>query len=209
MAKVKNKSRVPRETYNYELHKGYLGGVVKTRVYTGITNDSERRTAENNRDSKDFDHIKVSADGSRELAENKETAAIDFPNMIEEGEIQEFINSLAIDYNRYDRFEAAYALISYGAKSVGPLIDALKIDNWKIRGNAAWTLGKIGDSRAVKPLIDALCDEVPEVRATAGQAILNIGKSAIVSLSESLNSSKPKNKGIISCLLAALSSEQD
>jgi len=121
--------------------------------------------------------------------------------MPDEREIPELINRLAIDNHR---FEAADALISFGAKSVEPLLAALKIDNWKIRGNAAWTLGKIGDHRAVKPLIDALCDEVPEVRATAGRAILNIGTPAIQPLSESLDNARIKNKRLASCLLSSL-----
>jgi HEAT repeat protein len=131
---------------------------------------------------------------------------VDISIMSQEREIPELINSLATDYNR---FEAADALISKGAKSVEPLMAALKLDNWKIRGNAAWTLGKIGDHRAVKPLIDALGDEVPEVRATAGQALLNIGTPAIGPLVESLNSAKLKNKGLVSCLLTALHGEPD
>jgi len=121
--------------------------------------------------------------------------------MPEEREIRELINKLAVDYHR---FEAADALISQGSRAVEPLLAALKLDNWKIRGNAAWTLGKIGDRRAVTPLIDALGDEVPEVRASAGQAILSIGKPAIEPLSESIRSARVRNRKLASGLLSAL-----
>lgn len=121
--------------------------------------------------------------------------------MPDEREIPELIDKLAVDYNR---FEAADALISQGGRAVEPLLAALKLDNWKIRGNAAWTLGKIGDHRAIRPLIDALGDEVPEVRAAAGRAILSIGKPAIEPLSESVDNARVRNRKLARGLLSTL-----
>lgn len=47
---------------------------------------------------------------------------------------------------------------------VAPLIQALKDENSDVRRTAAWTLGKIGDARAVEPLSQALKDENSDVR---------------------------------------------
>ena len=53
-----------------------------------------------------------------------------------------------------------------------PLIEALRDnENWIIRRNAAQTLGKLKDQRAMAPLIRALTDENSEVRKQADVAI--------------------------------------
>jgi len=105
------------------------------------------------------------------------------------------------------RFDAAYALMALGGDAVEPLLGALRMDNWEVRGNAAWALGKIGDPRSVEPLIEALDDEVPEVRATAARAILNIGARATEQLLRSLDSGRSKNPGLLACILSMLESE--
>jgi HEAT repeat protein len=52
--------------------------------------------------------------------------------------------------------EAEDALVKIGKPSVQPLCDALKSENADVRRDAAETLGKIGDARAVEPLILAV-----------------------------------------------------
>lgn len=49
----------------------------------------------------------------------------------------------------------------------------------KIRGEAAWALGKSGDSRAVGPLVLVLRDGDRNVREWAGLALVKIGKPAV------------------------------
>jgi HEAT repeat protein len=107
------------------------------------------------------------------------------------------------------RFEAADALISLGGKAVEPLQAALKLENWKIRGNAAWILGKIGDARAVDALIDALNDDVAEVRGTAGQALINIGEPSYKPLQSRLEKGSLKSKSLASCVLSCLKIDDD
>lgn len=124
--------------------------------------------------------------------------------MTETQDVHGLIKALASESKR---FEAADILISLGGKAVEPLLAALKFDNWKIRGNAAWTLGEIGDQRAVVPLIEALEDDVPEVRATAGRAIQIIGSPAIEPLAMTLNSGRLKNKGLARFVLSSLKKE--
>jgi bilin biosynthesis protein len=101
-------------------------------------------------------------------------------------------------------FEAAVTLISLGGKAVEPLLAALSFDNWKIRGNAAWILGKLGDARAVEALIKALGDEVPEVRATAGGALINIGEPAIGPLQKFIEKGDSTSKGLAAGILSCI-----
>jgi len=101
-------------------------------------------------------------------------------------------------------FEAANTLISMGSKAVEPLLAALKFENWKVRGNAAWTLGKIGDARAVGALVEALGDDVPEVRATAGRALMNIGEPSIGPLREAAEHGDKRKKSLACCVLSCL-----
>jgi hypothetical protein len=58
----------------------------------------------------------------------------------------------------------------------------------QIRQEAAVTLGKIGDSRAVPPLIKALIDPEGNFRQDAADALVNIGAPAVEPLISALNS---------------------
>ena len=61
-------------------------------------------------------------------------------------------------------------------KDVGGLIEALKGKDWRVRIDAAGTLGDIGDTRAVEPLIEALKDENSIVRSIVEEALGKIRK---------------------------------
>ena len=126
--------------------------------------------------------------------------------MSEKQDLSSLIRSLASENKR---FEAADALISLGGRSVEPLLAALKFENWKIRGNAAWTLGKIKDPRAVDSLIEALNDAVPEVRATAGCALINIGEPSIDPLLRYVQNGNPASKGLAACILSAILGDEE
>ncbi len=61
------------------------------------------------------------------------------------------------------------------------LVDALLDRHWKVRGNAACALPKMGDDTglAVSRLAGALRDETPYVRGCAAQALGEIGPAAL------------------------------
>jgi HEAT repeat protein len=64
----------------------------------------------------------------------------------------------------------------------------LSHEDAKIRGQAAWALGKSGDSRAVGPLIQAFEDKDKDVRHWAGLALVKIGRPAVEELVIALES---------------------
>lgn len=64
-----------------------------------------------------------------------------------------------------------------GAPAVEPLIRTLNGGDDRIRGEAAATLGEIGDPAAVGPLVDALADEA--VAPAVADALVAIGKPAV------------------------------
>lgn len=73
-----------------------------------------------------------------------------------------------------------YALENMGRKAVVPLTKTLKDKDWRVRGNAAIVLGKIGDEKAQKSLSGALQgmfskDSNQYVRGKAAEALGNIG----------------------------------
>jgi len=87
--------------------------------------------------------------------------------------------------------EAARALVRIGKPVVEPLVAALEDENSYVQGYAAWTLGEIGDPRAVEPLIAALKDKDPFVSERAAWALGEI-----------------KDRRAVEPLIAALNHEQ-
>ena len=75
-------------------------------------------------------------------------------------------------------------------RAVAALTQALISNgNFPVRLNAAESLGKIGDAKAVGPLTKAMEDRASVVRITATQALGKIGKPAVEALMEGLKSS--------------------
>lgn len=63
------------------------------------------------------------------------------------------------------------ALLRYGQKSLEPVLQNLKSHNPKVRKEAAYLLGGLGDVRAVEALISTLQDPDPAVRQNAVYAL--------------------------------------
>ena len=61
---------------------------------------------------------------------------------------------------------------------MGPLIEALKHEEWHVAGSAAEALGEIGDAAAVGSLIEALKHEEWHVAISAAEALGKIGDAA-------------------------------
>jgi HEAT repeat protein/Fe-S cluster biogenesis protein NfuA len=70
------------------------------------------------------------------------------------------------------REKAAQALAAIGPPAVKPLIAVLQSEDQYTCNYAAWTLGVIGDDRAVEPLIEALNDTRRSLRRNVARALL-------------------------------------
>lgn len=96
----------------------------------------------------------------------------------EEQEIETLIENLnAQDVNV--KADSVKALVEIGEPAVEPLIQALGAENSDTRENAAVTLGKIKDERAVQPLVEMLTDEEWEIEKAATNALIEIGGPAV------------------------------
>lgn len=85
------------------------------------------------------------------------------------------------DSNKWVRRETSGALSKMGEPATDPLIHLLDDPDWKVRGAAAWALGRIGSKNAVEPLIKSLLeDENGFVRSGAVNALGNIGDKRAV-----------------------------
>lgn len=79
------------------------------------------------------------------------------------------------DVNKWVRRETSGALSKMGDPATDPLIELLEDSDWKVRGAAAWALGRIGNKKAVEPLIKSLLeDENGFVRSGAANALGNL-----------------------------------
>jgi HEAT repeat protein/Fe-S cluster biogenesis protein NfuA len=70
------------------------------------------------------------------------------------------------------REKAAQALAAIGPPAVKPLIAVLQSEDQYTCNYAAWTLGVIGDDRAVEPLVEALNDTRRSLRRNVARALL-------------------------------------
>ena len=81
------------------------------------------------------------------------------------------------DNNKLVRREASTALSRMDA-AVDPLIEVLDDEDWRVRGAAAWSLGNLGNEKAIPALEKLLDDESGYVKAGAESAINSIKKEA-------------------------------
>ncbi len=68
------------------------------------------------------------------------------------------------------------SLLRYGRKSVEPVLQSLTSEDPRVRREAAYLLGGLGDPRAVDPLLGALGDPDPRVRQNAAYALGELGR---------------------------------
>ena len=103
-------------------------------------------------------------------------------NMSKSKAIEELIRDLP-DEEGYFREEAARALAEHDGEAVGPLVAALRSDNWRLRGGSAYVLGLIADPKATQPLTQALMNEHNEwIRCEIGATLGRIGNPSMPSL---------------------------
>ena len=85
------------------------------------------------------------------------------------------------EFYERDRREVAKALVKVGKPAVEPLIGALSDNSSRVRMEAAWALGEMGDERTVEPLLSALkYSDDWGLRRMAGMALGKIGDERAV-----------------------------
>lgn len=77
--------------------------------------------------------------------------------------------------DRHERQEAAMVLGSRGAEALVPLLDFAHDPDPSVRRAVAYSLGDIGNPRAIKPLISMLDDDDPLVQCAAARSLWRIG----------------------------------
>lgn len=93
------------------------------------------------------------------------------------------------DGNKWVRRDTSGALSKMGDPATEPLIGLLDDSDWRVRGAAAWGLGRIGNKKAVDPLIKILLeDENGFVRSGAANALGAINdEKAVEPLKKAMN----------------------
>lgn len=102
--------------------------------------------------------------------------------------IEPLIENLRDD-NKWVRRDTSGALSKMGDPATEPLIGLLDDSDWRVRGAAAWGLGRIGNRKAVEPLIKILLeDENGFVRSGAANALGSIkDEKAVEALKKAMN----------------------
>lgn len=119
-------------------------------------------------------------------------------------DINELINALNYKENKEVRQKAANALVRIGVPVIGPLINALNVDDSDMRYNVSSVLGYCGDIRAVKALIHTLEDRDENVQDMAATALIRLGKIAVEPLIEALKSPNKDVQGYAASILGEI-----
>lgn len=110
-------------------------------------------------------------------ANRRSQAALGLGHLADPQAVDALIATLCHDPELNVQEDATWALVRIGPASVEPLIQALRDPSAAARHNAAHTLGKIGDRRAIDGLIAALGDGDAPVRLKAAYALGQIGEA--------------------------------
>jgi HEAT repeat protein len=108
-------------------------------------------------------------------------------------------------YTGYDLdMPAVNGLYEVGYATVEPLVKCLDNDDTRVQANAIYTLGKIGDERAIQPLINHLAAATIELRSRISDALIKIGRSSIPALVKLLDNKDRELKWIGAYCLAQI-----
>jgi HEAT repeat protein len=108
-------------------------------------------------------------------------------------------------YTGYDLdMPAVNGLFEIGYATVEPLVKSLDNEDTRVQANAAYTLGKIGDERAIQPLINHLPDASLEMRSRISDALIKIGRASIPALVRLLDTKDREIKWIAAYSLAQI-----
>ncbi len=108
-------------------------------------------------------------------------------------------------YTGYDMdLPAINGLFEIGYATVEPLVKCLDSEDTRVRANAIYALGKIGDERAIQPLINRLPAASLEMRSRISDALIKTGRASIPALIGLLESKDREVKWIAAYSLAQI-----
>jgi HEAT repeat protein len=108
-------------------------------------------------------------------------------------------------YTGYDLdLQAINGLYEIGYAAVEPLVKCLDNEDTRVRANAIYALGKIGDERAIQPLINHLPAASLEMRSRISDALIKIGRVSIPALTKLLENKDREIKWIAAYSLAQI-----
>jgi HEAT repeat protein len=108
-------------------------------------------------------------------------------------------------YTGYDLdLQAINGLYEIGYAAVEPLVKCLNNEDTRVRANAIYALGKIGDERAIQPLINHLPAASLEMRSRISDALIKIGRVSIPTLTKLLDNKDREIKWIAAYSLAQI-----
>jgi HEAT repeat protein len=108
-------------------------------------------------------------------------------------------------YTGYDlNMPAINGLYEIGYATVEPLVKCLDNEDTRVRANAIYALGKIGDERAIQPLINHLPAASLEMRSRISDALIKVGRASIPALTKLLDNKDREIKWIAAYSLAQI-----
>ena len=96
------------------------------------------------------------------------------PNALMADEIRNRIAQIPYQH-REELFHNLLWLAQAGEQAIPALLDGLQHNSPKLRSNAAWTLGQIGDRRVITDLKELAQDENPTVRLEVARTLVLLG----------------------------------
>jgi len=93
-------------------------------------------------------------------------------------------------------------------KQVEPVLVLLNDTDEIVRGNAAYTLGKIGSKEVIPHLIGAFQDKSEKVSRRAASALANVGRDAVPQLLEAAASDAPRTRWCAAIALGKIGREE-
>jgi HEAT repeat protein len=113
-------------------------------------------------------------------------------------------------YTGYDLdMPAINGLYEIGYATVEPLVKCLDNDDTRVRASAIYTLGKIGDERAIQPFINHLPAASLEMRSRISDALIKIGRVSIPALTRLLDNKDREIKWIAAYSLAQIGADAE
>lgn len=125
---------------------------------------------------------------ANEIRQKTDMKSIDF--LIQHFHSKGFYTGYDLDINVIN------ALYEIGYATVEPLVKCMDSDDLRTQVNAVYTLGKIGDERAIQPLINHLPLANIELRSRISDALIKIGRASIPALVKLLDNKDRELKWI-------------